>query len=401
VSAPPQSLEAEESVLGSMLMSKSAIGAVMFLDPDDFYHEQNGLIYKTMLSMSLRGEEVDPITVTAKLPNMKARLHELSALVPSWTNAAHYAKIVSAHAEQRRYLRSLAEATQAAQGGDIKLAGEILSELDSKPSDGLQIVSMANALVDLEDEIRNPPELIGIGTPFSFLRALVGGRVYILAGYQGEGKTAAMGQFVQYAAQAKEHVACFTLEMTWRDLRDRFVSSFGVPYKDLQERRFSSDFAKAAYEQAMMDAAKWQVDLIDKGDLTVADIARVQKIQGYKFIVIDHLHRFDWRERRDIERIVRGIVNIAKEYNVPILLLAQLKRPFGTDRLPRPTMSMLRESGMIEAEAAMVSFVYRPRNEMGLRGMEAEFIIAKNRYGEEGLHKLMFLGDQQRFVEPL
>lgn len=405
----PQNLEAEESVLGAMLLSPGAIGAVSFLEDDDFYRESHGTIYRTILSLNMRGESADAITVVDALEKAKklkdvggrARIHELAALVPATANAAHYAKIVRAHCEQRRVLRILAEATLAAQTGDLMAVDDMVQGLSRQDTDGLEIVAMGNALADLEEEIKNPPDIeeIGIDVPFSFLRPQMPGRMSILGGYQGEGKTALMGQYVQVAAHQKKKIGVFTMEMTWRDLRDRFVTSQGVPYEDLQNRRLTSDFARQAYTNALMEMSKWQVEFIDKGDLTIGDIERVQRIQDYDYIVIDHLHQFAWRERRDIELIVHRIVTLAKRANVHILLLAQLKRPFGSDRLPRPTMSMLRETGMIEAEAAMVNFVYRPRNDEGLRHSEAEFIIAKNRFGEEGLHKLFFLGDQVRFLE--
>lgn len=401
MSVAPHNIDAEECVLGGMLMSRGAVEAVSFLDADDFYREDYGLIFRQAMKMHVIGETVDPVTMAEAMPEQKEKLYQLLAGTPASANARQYALIVQAKAKQRRNLRVLSEATRMAEDGNNEAMQQVLQELDSEDSEGVQIVTMVNALQDLEEEIKTPPERIGIEMPFSFLKEAVGGRVYVLAGYQGEGKTAIYGQIIAHAAQQRYKVGAFTLEMTWRDLRDRFVASRGVPYEQLQERRLTTDFAKEAYKNALTDMALWNVEMIDKGDLNVADIRRTQKLQGYDIILIDHLHRFDWRERRDIERIMRGIVNIAKEFNVPIILLAQLRRPLGTDRSPRPTMSMLRESGMIEAEAALVSFVYRPRNDEGLRHMDAEFIIAKNRYGEEGLHKLIFVGEQVRFIEGL
>lgn len=409
---PPHDLDAEMSVLSAMLASARGIEQAATLEPEDFYRKTHGTIYRTILSLSLRGEPADAITVLHEMEgregekamlDWRARVHEIAAWQGVSGNTAHYAKIIKALAEQRRILALLGEARTAALAGDLPAVEELVQGLGRKDTDGLEIISMANALVDLEEEVKNPPDLkaIGVDVPFSFLKPQMPGRMQILAGYQGEGKTALMAQYVQCAAKQQKKVGVFTLEMTWRDLRDRFVTSHGVPYEDLQRRRFGSDFSRKAYESALTEMALWQVEFIDKGDLTVSDIERVQRIQEYDYIIIDHLHQFAWKERRDIELIVHRIVTLAKKHNIPVLLLAQLKRPFGTDKAPRPTMSMLRESGMIEAEAAMVSFVYRPRNDDGLRNTDAEFIVAKNRFGEESLHSLIFLGEQVRFVEPL
>lgn len=410
---PPHDLDAEISVLSAMMASEKAVDDVAsLLEPESFYRESHALIFRASVSLHLRGEPADPITLlhelekTGKLediPEGRARLHEIASYASATRNVIHYAKIIKAKAEQRRMLAVLADARSAALSGDLPAVEELVQGLSRKDSDGLEIVSMANALIDLEGEVKNPPNMddIGIDVPFSFLKPQMPGRMQILAGYQGEGKTALMGQYVQCSAMQRKKTGVFTLEMTWRDLRDRFVTAQGVPYEDLRQRRFGSDYSRKAYEGALAEMARWEVEFIDKGDLTVSDIERVQKIQEYDYIIIDHLHQFAWKERRDIELIVHRIVTLAKKAQIPVLLLAQLKRPFGTDKAPRPTMSMLRESGMIEAEAALVSFVYRPRNDDGLRNTDAEFIIAKNRFGEESLHKLLFLGEQVRFVEPL
>jgi replicative DNA helicase len=140
------------------------------------------------------------------------------------------------------------------------------------------------------------------------------------------------------------------------------------------------------------------IDLIDDPWIDPQGIRQYARAGGYDLLVIDHLHQLAWTERRDLENAVRFIANIARELELPILLLAQLKRP--GDSYPRPTMSAFRDTGMIEALAAACWLIHRPRDLEGKRGAVAEFVVAKNRYGPEGVHTLSFQGDYVRFTEP-
>lgn len=262
------------------------------------------------------------------------------------------------------------------------------------------LVTMFDAMCDFEEEMRNPPDFTksGVPTPFSFLDRLYPGRVYVLAGYTKDGKTALSTQFLEAAASDKKRVAFFSIEMTWRDLRDRIITTYGVPAKMVERRRFSEQYQNRV-NQALAAMALWQVDIIDDPAIDLDGIQQILMGADYDYAIIDHLHRFGFDDRRDLEKIMRGIVNLSQQFEIPILLLAQLKRPYNTDKAPRPTLSMLRESGMIEAEAAMVSFIYRKRDEHGLRTTESELIVAANRYGHEDLKPLFFDADSVRFTE--
>lgn len=265
-----------------------------------------------------------------------------------------------------------------------------------------RVISMYDALIDFEEEVKNPPDLsnVGVPTPFSFLPRMMPGRVYVLAGYTKDGKTALAGQFIGEAAEASKRVLLYSIEMAWRDIRDRFIASRGVPYGQVQARVIAEGLATTCYKRALTELALWDVSICDDPAVTPNDIRAYLMQNPADLVVIDHLHRFKFKERRDLEEIMRQIVNLSKEFDVPILLLAQLKRPFGTDKAPRPTLSMLRESGMIEAEAAMVSFVFRPRTDEGLRSEEdAEYIVAANRFGPEMLKPLTFDPEHVRFKE--
>lgn len=401
-------MDAEESVIGAMLLSPSAIDACSFLSPSDFYGGSLGLIFETIVAMHAEGEPVDAVTVAARVQNadhslghinIAVRIHELAALVPATSNARHYAKIVRKMAQRRKVLKRLWEVTEAVEGGDLNAiealnVDDILYEVDEGG------VSFFEAIQDFEEEIKNPPDLTGgVATPFTFLSRWQPGRLYIVAGYAKDGKTVFAEQAAVAAARSGRKTGFISLEMSWRDLRDRMIAACGhVPFDQVQARRIAPDY-DFAYKSMMREFATMPIDIFDDTELTVDAIRRIQRERKYDFLIIDHLHRFDWKERRDIERIVRGITNLAKQASIPILLLAQLKRPYNTDKAPRPTLSMLRESGMIEAEASMVAFVYRHRNEYGNRTAITEFNVVANRYGGESVTTMDFNEEYVRLDE--
>jgi KaiC/GvpD/RAD55 family RecA-like ATPase len=281
--------------------------------------------------------------------------------------------------------------------GDGLEFSQLLSTANEESERESGLISIASALQDLEAEFKEPPSLddVSIPAPFDFLDPFRDGRLYILGGYMGDGKTAASVQFLETAANANKYIGYISVEMSWRDLRDRAVAAAGVPYEKVQDRSaYQNPEVRHLAEQAIARLSRWKVDIVDNGDITVEMIAQLQRAKQWDMLIIDHLHRFRYEDRRDLELIVRGITNLAKEADIPILLLAQLRRP---DHTPQPSMHMLRESGMIEAEAARVDFVWRPRDLDGIRGSAAKYIVAKNRFGVEVNRDLYFDGDNVRF----
>ena len=156
--------------------------------------------------------------------------------------------------------------------------------------------------------------------------------------------------------------------------------------------------------EALFSNADWDWELIDDEEVDPAAVRRHQRRGRYDLLIIDHLHRMPVKdkryERQELEDGVRRITNIAREFDVPVLLLSQLSRSNNPkEPFPRPTMADLRGSAMIEAEAAVVWFVWRKRDKQNQQTSDAELITAKNRFGAVGAHRLGFIGSQVRFTE--
>jgi replicative DNA helicase len=399
-------LDAERYVLGAMMISPKAVAMAMEeLEPEDFYYMSHGAVFETMRRMFVAGEPIELITLwdaisknsTVKIT--RAKLAEIAYIVPAAGNAAHYARIVREKAELRAMARMLTERLRnLAEGGSheqlVALDASLLDLHEQLERGHNGTVSAAVGAEYLRSKIENPlPEETGVEPPWSFLPRLIGGRLYVLGGYQADGKTAAACHFVHKAAQGGHRVAFVSMEMRWQDVMDRLLSILGVIPASLIARGniLSEHQGPAAVATSSMDS--WQVDIIDDPHATTTAIRRYQKLGRYDFIVIDHLHRFATRaeyRRMDIEQIVQDLVNLARTEEIPVLLLAQLRRSTGGKPYPRPTLADIRETAMIEAEAAVVWFLWRERDEKNLPTNDCEWITAKNRYGKTGDRKMFF-----------
>lgn len=409
----PQNQEAEEHVLGALLLGTRAIDRIRpILQPQHFYRDTHAHIYSAILHLDDQGVPVDTITLADELHQRgqleqvggKPRLVELATIVPAAGNAPHYARIVHEKHLERTFRRALVTRSQEATEGDLRHAIAGLSvDLDEitrqAEGDRQTVVTAYQAAEWYAEKLRNPPaEDAGVPAPFSFLSPMQPGRLYVLGGLQGEGKTVVAIQAIRAAARAGKSVGVYTIEMGWRDLTDRLISCAGLPYQQVVAGRFSNADLYERAERAIGELATQRVDLIDDPWIDPQGIRQYARAGGYDLLVIDHLHQLAWTERRDLENAVRFIAGIARELEIPILLLAQLKRP--GDSYPRPTMSAFRDTGMIEALAAACWLIHRPRDLEGKRGAVAEFVVAKNRYGAEGVYPLTFQGDYVRFTEP-
>ena len=410
----PQALDAEESVLGACMMSdKAADMLVEGLRPGQFYRESHSLIFRAIGRLREQGKAADPIVLSAELERSgqleqvggRVRVHELAVLTPAVSNAGHYAKIIRDTAG----LRSLIHA-----GGEISRLGwegfgefdnvlgeaervflTALTELEGRKAD--RAWTGAEAAAAFRAELADPPdEAAGIPTPFTYLRRLQPGRLHVLGGYAGEGKTAIAMQFARSACEEGRRVGFVTLEMSREDMRDRLISTFGVPYPQVQARRVTSAYLPTV-ERALATIAGWPLVIIDDAR-DVFSISRRQRVRRFEFLIVDHLHRFAWKERRDLENIVQSLTELAVTELVPVLLCAQLHRPVGGGDFPRPSQTSFRETGTIEQEAALAMAIWRKRDQ-GRRTTEAELIVMKNRFGREGYRRLRFVEEEVRFEE--
>lgn len=410
---PPHDSDAEESILSAMLLSSTAIDVARELISEaDFYRASNGIIFTAALRLHDSGEPVDPITMRDELErvglNNPERVHELAALMAVSGNVKRYATIVREHALFRGITAlgaDIAELGYARETSSLEALAKtedlvaILTKRGGVRAD--KRIRLFDALEDFQERMQNPPAVLdGVPTPFSFLAPLRASRLYVLGAYQADGKTVTAAQFVRSAAEARKRVGFVSIEMGWRDLTDRFISSMGVPYHRVQ----SGDLGQwqPAVDAAVRTMAGWDVDIIDDSDVNVASLRAYQRSYDYELLIIDHFHRLDWSDRRDLERSLRAITNIARDFEIPVLMLAQLsrsKREGLKSAFPRPNMASIRESGMIEAEAAAVWFVWRHRDDNDLPMDQTEFIIAKNRFGETGVRDLHFNRSQVHFTE--
>jgi replicative DNA helicase len=241
----------------------------------------------------------------------------------------------------------------------------------------------------------------GIPAPFSFLPELVGGRLYVLSGYMKDGKSRAMIQFAEAAARAGEKVGVASAEMSKADLFDAWACQrTGFPHwKVSQPWRLDPAEQKRLLE-AMAEMESWNVQVIDDETIDPAKLRRYQRAGKYDILLVDHLHRMYWKDRHHLDQGVKSITNIAREFEIPVVLLAQINRSTDyANPYPAPTMNRLKESSTIEAEASAVYFVYRERDEHHLQTSRAQFITAANRYGRVGVETMYFDDASQSFKE--
>ncbi len=407
---PPQNPDAEAFLLGAMLLSDGTLEPVRAtgLRPEMFYSLSNGRIFQAILDVADRGAHVDPVTVGDQLDACgrleesggRTRLHEFAVTGHVPGNASNYARMVVEAWQRREIASALENAAAGVLDGDVaeslERAESTLVNVRSVVERGRSaVVPMAKAADDLREHLASPPDPRGVDTPFRKVAAMKPGRVYVLGGYPKDGKTALASQFVKRAAKDGKKVGLVTLEMSWRDLRNRMLGT--VKPHDVEDPRRLSDRQRELVHHATAEMKTWNVDLIDDPTVTPVGLRRYQRLGGYDLLVIDHLHRFQWRERRDLEQAVQAITNLALEEQVPILLLAQVNRR-GSE-FPPPTMADLRESGMIEAEASAVWFIWRKRDKEGARLDEAQLRVDANRFGAVGKVDLFFNSSTMEFTE--
>lgn len=391
---PPQNLEAEESILGAMLMSPNAILAVSdILEPEDFYRESHGRIYRAALDLYAKGDPVDAVTLANALEGRgqiegiggKVRIHELARLVPASANAKHYAAIVKQAAVRRQAINVGHQIAELGWEGHEDIAGRAEEAiLTLAPHTQHETVYDAKACVEGFRHKMESAKIIeteGIPAPWDFLGRLRGSRLYVLAGYTSHGKSAAAVQFVQPACEAGEKVVFVTNEMSEPDLTARLISTFGVPHHMCDSGQIEGEY-RATVESALSQIEEWDYRVVDDESVDLKALRGHVRLQQPGLLIIDHLHRFDWKERRDLERTVRGITNLAREFDIPVLLLAQLSRTGDwKNPFPRPSLPQLRETAILEQEAWAVWFIWRKTDEFHQPTSESELMISKNRGG--------------------
>ncbi|GAB4262271.1 replicative DNA helicase [Thermincola ferriacetica] len=430
---PPQNLDAEQSVLGAMLIDKESIIKVSeILRPEDFYRDAHKHIYEAMLDLSERNEAVDLITLTEELRQRgfldqvggAAYVAGLATMVPTAANVEYYARIVEEKALLRNLINVATRIVALGYESDeeptelIDTAEKMIFELSQrKAREGFS--PLKNILMQtfdrIEDLYNNKGQITGVPSGFVDLDRLTSGfqpsDLIIVAARPSMGKTAFCLNIAQHAAvRSQVPVAIFSLEMSKEQLVQRILCSQAMV--DQQKIRTGNleeeDWKKLTKAAGPLSQAPIYID--DTPGLSVSEMRakarRLKAEKGLGLIVIDYLQLMSASSRRsenrqqEISEISRSLKLLARELQAPVIALSQLSRAVEQRQDKRPMMSDLRESGSLEQDADLVMFIYRddyynPESEK--RGI-SELIIAKQRNGPVGTVELGFLKEFTKFV---
>ncbi len=433
---PPQNLEAEESVLGAMMISPGAIGAVSeVLDAGDFYRESHAKVYRAALALYAKGEPVDAITLTDELEERgeleavggRVRLHELAALVPASANAAHYARIVHETATLRGLIRAGGEIARLGwerpgETGDlVDQAEQILYDLSQQRVTGewSEIEELLKESFERITQLyESGVDLTGTPSGFRDLDRLTSGfqpgNLIIVAARPSMGKSAlALCMAANMGVRHNIPVGLFTLEMSKSEVTQRLMCSEAkVESQRLRNGKLAPD-DWPRLTAACDKLAKAPIYVDDTGLLNMMEIrSKARRLKARHpnlgLIIVDYLQLLTPSHRRDsdgrvqeVSEMSRSLKILARDLDVPIVALSQLSRAVEQRTDKRPILSDLRESGSIEQDADLVAFVYRDEyyNEESDQQGLAEVILAKHRNGPTDSIKLSFLKRYAKFSD--
>ena len=428
---PPHNFEAEESVLGAMLLSRDAIAVVVEeIGAEDFYRPSHAHIFDAITALYARGEPADSVTVAEELRRVGtleasgggAALISLQANTPAISSASRYARIVQEHALLRRLIGVAHEIAEL--GYDMPT--DVASALDQAESMVFDVAQRRNSdtirsLKDLLTEsLERLDHLFGKGDTITGVPTGYGELDHLLAGLQPSnllvvgarpsmGKTAfALGMASHAAVSHGTPVLFFSLEMSHLEIAQRVLAAEArLDITKLRNGRLlDSDWPRISSAIGRIDTAPLFID--DNPNVTVMDIRakarRMRASDGIGLVIVDYLQLMTGRssaENRQVEisEISRGLKILARELEVPVVALSQLSRGLEARADKRPMLADLRESGAIEQDADVVMFVYRDEvynPESADRGT-AEVIIAKHRNGPTGAAHLAFIANYARF----
>jgi len=437
--APPHNLDAEQSVLGAVLLSDRSLYALVIeegLRADDFYRERHGVIYEAMLALYNESEPVDVLTVTDRLRQAgkleevggASSVDELTGLVPAAGHARRYAQIVRENALLRRLLKSTYEIQESVMGHRaaprelVELAEKAMLEVarDDRQQDFRAIDEVLGEELDKLHRLSiEGTSLTGTPSGFERLDEITGGfqagNLIIIAARPAMGKSALVCNIAENAALHPHHprpVALFSLEMAEAELAQRFVASQAMIKGDelrkgrVAEQRWPK-ILKAS--QRLAGAKLWIDDSSDVGLLELRAKARRLHSQcegGLGLIIIDYLQLMRTDSRYDsrvtaVGELSRGLKILARELGVPVIAISQLSRAVEQRSPKKPQLSDLRESGNLEQDADLVMFLYRDdyyEKENSERPGEADLIIAKHRNGATDDVVLTFREEYPKFM---
>lgn len=429
----PNNIEAEEAVLGSILINQETIyGVSELLDIEDFYRKSHRTIFKVMLDLNTTKKAIDIITLTDYLTHI-SKLEEVGGIafitslankVPSTANLKHYINIVkeksmlrniiniAEHMESMSYDNEQLDTPEVILDKTEQMISRLTKKMIVTKVDNIQGQTL-KAYMDIENIINNKDELLGLETGLydldNFLQGLKNSDFMILAARPSMGKTAFALNIASYLSIKKDTpVAFFSLEMSSNQLIHRIFSSYGlIPLFNLKSGNLDD-----AHTQKLIKVSNKlsQTKLIINDEISnlmsLRSIARKLKRENdIKLIIIDYLQLLEGtrRENRNLEisEISRSLKILAKELDIPIIALSQLSRSVESRQVKKPMLSDLRESGSLEQDADIVMFLYRedyynPETE---NKNITDVIIAKNRNGPTGTIPVYFHKEYVRFQD--
>lgn len=421
------SLESEQATLGALLLDNNAIYKIDFINENDFFDLRHKTIFKAINTLIDGNQIADCVTVSDALNNTElvAYMAEITFTTPSAANIVRYAQIVKKYSIKRQiadnYSKVLDSVYNRSDMPDFTLnlaengIQQIVENLGEEKKKSINDIFMG--LVDKVAQMKlNPKQTTGLQTGFADLdritTGLQSGDLIIIAGRPSMGKTAFAMNIVENAVLLQKRTAVFSLEMTAEQLMLRLVSSIsGVSLNALKTGKMSDLDYNDKFILGVEKLSRY-LEYLNINEYTLQTAAgvrrecrKLQRAGGLDLIVIDYLQLMSGdnetdNRNLDLSRITRSLKGLAKELEVPIILLSQLNRDLGKRADKRPILTDLRDSGSIEQDADLVLMLHRPeyydKDNDSLKGL-AECIIAKNRNGETGLFNLIFQGEFCRF----
>ena len=434
---PPQNIEAEQAVLGAMLISKEAIAeSAQILNPQDFYREAHRIVFEAMLDLSNRNQAVDNLTVIEQL-NKTNQLEKVGGIafvtalantVPTAANVVFYAKIVKEKALMRHLINTAtaiaAMGYESADDADSIMEKEkkMILEIASNRKTG-DFTPINQIVIDTFSKIENLYEskggLTGLSTGFKDLDKLTAGLqpsdLILVAARPSMGKTAFTLNIASYVAlKENKPVAFFSLEMSKEQLMQRMLCAEGLVESqrlrvgDLDEQ----DWQKLIAAADKFSKAPLYID--DTPGISIMELRskarRLQQEKGLSLVLIDYLQLMQGRankngdnRQQEISEISRSLKSLARELNVPVIALSQLSRSVESRQIKKPMLSDLRESGSLEQDADIVMFLYREDyyNAETENKNITDVIVAKHRNGPVDTVQLFFHKEFTKFADLL
>ena len=432
---PPHSVEAEQSVLGSILLDKDAMISVSeTLIPEDVYKEAHRVIYECMLKLYNNQSEIDLITLADELRDQGylddiggiAYITSLSTIVPTTSNIKYYINIVKEKSISRQLISAANDIINLGYDSSTKVE-DVLENAEKKIFDisqerttnDFQPINqvLTETLSMLEKLYEEKSDVTGLTTGFRDLNKKINGLqrsdLLLIAARPAMGKTAFALNLVQNAAlKGDASVAVFSLEMSKEQLVQRMVAAqSSVELKKIKTGTLAAnDWPRITDGMAVLSGAKIHID--DTPGIKISELrskCRKLKIEkGLDLVLIDYLQLMEGEghnesRQQEIAKISRSLKILAKELDCPVVALSQLSRAPEQRADHRPMLSDLRESGSIEQDADIVMFLYRDEyyNPDTERKNIGEVIVAKNRHGETGTVELVWFGEIQKFADKM